>query len=177
MIELVQYVTPDGKLTGETEEKLAAHTAHTRKHLAFSSYIFDDQGRFLVTQRALSKKVWPGVWTNTCCGHPMPGESIEDAIRRRLSYELGITDIQDLTCVIPDYSYETPLFQGVIENEFCPVYIATLSGDLQSNPLEVESYKWLTWQDYTEWLSKEPQLFSYWCKEQAQLIAQHLPQR
>lgn len=172
--ELVQYVHPDGTLTGETEEKYAAHNAHTRKHLAFSSYIFDNQGRFLVTQRASVKKVWPTVWTNTCCGHPMPGEAQEDAIRRRLAYELGITEISDLSCVIPDYSYETPPYRGIVENEYCPVYLGRLVGIVAPNPDEVDAIKLLPWDEYKAWLVKEPGIFSYWCKDQLSRLDAHV---
>ena len=86
--ELIVYVDENGIPTGETAPKLDAHTLNTRLHAAFSCYIFNDQGEFLVTRRALTKKVWPGVWTNSVCGHPGPGESNESAIIRRAKYEL-----------------------------------------------------------------------------------------
>lgn len=166
MVELIQYVDSQGVPTGETEEKLAAHHAHTRRHLAFSLYLFDEEGKFLVTRRALSKKVWPGVWTNSCCGHPAPGESFEAAILRRLRDELGITGITALQCILPDYTYSTPPFGGIVENEFCPVYVARMVGGLEPNPHEVEEYKWLPWREYTSWLAYQPDIFSYWCKDQ-----------
>lgn len=166
MKELIQYVDEQGRLTGETEEKLAAHHAHTRKHLAFSLYLFDRQGRFLVTQRAGVKKVWPNVWTNSCCGHPLPGESMEVAIRRRLMDELGVSEITGLTCVLADYSYITPPCNGIIENELCPVYCAFLGGGIEFNPAEVQNLKWLSWKSYKDWIGREPELFSYWCKDQ-----------
>jgi len=85
--EQIVFVDENGQPNGEVGPKLESHTANTRLHLAFSCYIFrKSDNKFLVTQRALSKKVWPGVWTNSVCGHPAPGEAIEDAIRRRASY-------------------------------------------------------------------------------------------
>ena len=89
--ELIVYVDDQGVPTGETAPKLDAHTNHTRLHAAFSCYIFNDNGQILVTRRALTKKVWPGVWTNSVCGHPGPGEMDDDAIVRRAEYELGMT--------------------------------------------------------------------------------------
>lgn len=169
-MELIQYVDEQGRLTGETEEKLAAHHAHTRRHLAFSIYIFDENGRFLVTRRALSKKVWPGVWTNSCCGHPSPGESIEQAAHRRLKDELGVSEVSDFECILPEYFYTTPSFEGIIENEFCPVHVARYSGKLYPNPDEVVDYRWLEWPEYKDWLTREPDLFSYWCKDQLNSI-------
>lgn len=80
--EQIILVNDQGELIG-TQEKYAAHTSHTPLHLAFSCWVFNQQGQLLMTRRALSKKAWPGVWTNSVCGHPLPGEATEDAIRRR----------------------------------------------------------------------------------------------
>jgi isopentenyl-diphosphate delta-isomerase len=70
--EHVILLNAQGVPTG-TLEKYAAHTADTRLHLAFSSWLFNAKGQLLVTRRALSKKAWPGVWTNSVCGHPQLG--------------------------------------------------------------------------------------------------------
>jgi isopentenyl-diphosphate Delta-isomerase len=165
--EQIVFVTEDGTPNGETGPKLASHTAQTKRHLAFSCYIFrrsDDM--FLMTQRALSKKVWPGVWTNSVCGHPAPGESVEDAIRRRARDELGLTDVQDIQVVVPNYKYTTPPYNGIIENEFCPVYLAYTDAEPQPNPDEVETYKWLDWPAYVWMLQNQPDDMSYWAKDQ-----------
>ncbi len=66
-----------------TLEKYAAHTLNTPLHLAFSCWLFNEDGQLLVTRRSLSKKAWPGVWTNSVCGHPQQGETTEEAIIRR----------------------------------------------------------------------------------------------
>src|SRR5688572_7220641 len=118
MSELIVFVDENGKPTGETGPKLESHTANTILHLAFSCYVFNDQGQFLITQRAHSKKVWPDVWTNSVCGHPGPGEDMVDAIRRRLLYELGMT-VKSFEVVLPNYRYTTPPYNAIIENEFC----------------------------------------------------------
>jgi isopentenyl-diphosphate delta-isomerase len=165
--EQIVFVDEHGKPTGETGPKLASHTADTKRHLAFSCYIFrksDDM--FLATQRALTKKVWPGVWTNSVCGHPAPGESLEDAIRRRAKDELGLADIQNIRCVLPEYTYTTPPYDGIIENEFCPVFVAYTDAELQPNPDEVEAYKWLDWPAFVWMLQNEADSMSYWTKDQ-----------
>jgi len=165
--ELIVFVDEDGRPTGETGPKLESHTDKTRLHLAFSCYIFREvDGKFLVTQRALTKKVWPGVWTNSVCGHPMPGEAIEDAIRRRAKYELGIDQLEGISCVLPDYRYTTPPYNGIIENEFCPVFVAYTDDKPAPNPDEVEAYKWLAWAEYVRMLEQQPDAMSYWAKDQ-----------
>lgn len=150
--------------------KLASHHAHTPLHLAFSCYVFDSGGKLLVSRRALAKKVWPGVWTNSFCGHPAPGESLEDAIRRRGQAELGIDELKDVQCVLPDYRYTTPPFNGIIENEFCPVYVARYDGSVTPNPDEVDSYEFMSWDTFRHELVDRADDYSYWCKEQAPQI-------
>ncbi|HBY5229442.1 TPA: isopentenyl-diphosphate Delta-isomerase [Klebsiella pneumoniae] len=79
-------------------EKYAAHTFDTPLHLAFSCWLFNQQGQLLVTRRSLGKKAWPGVWTNSVCGHPQQGETFEQAVTRRCRFELGV-EISDIAPV------------------------------------------------------------------------------
>ncbi len=149
-----------------TAEKFSSHHANTPLHLAFSCYVFNDKGELLVTQRAHKKKVWPGVWTNSLCGHISPGEETVDAIKRRLDYELGMT-AKDFKVVLPDYRYKTPPFNGIIENEICPVYIAFATSIPIPNPEEVEDLKWMKWSNYKKELETDKEnVYSYWCKDQ-----------
>lgn len=161
------YVDATGQPNGETAPKLKAHHANTRFHLAFSCYIFNKKGELLVTQRAKSKKVWPGVWTNSLCGHPGPDEALEDAINRRATYELGLSRVIELKVMLPTYRYKTPPFNGIIENEFCPVYFARTSQDPKPNKEEVEGWKWMSWSDFvSKAQSDNNNVWSYWCKDQ-----------
>ena len=165
--ELIVFVDEHGKPTGEVGPKLESHNADTKLHLAFSCYVFRrSDNKFLVTQRGLSKKVWPGVWSNSFCGHPAPGEAMEDAIRRRGTFELGLAVLQDIRCVVPKYVYKTPPYNGIVEHEFCPIYIAYVEQEPTPNPDEVEVYEWKTWSEYVRMLSNESDKMSWWCKDQ-----------
>lgn len=169
--ELIVYVDSNGAPTGETAPKLEAHNAHTRLHSAFSCYIFNDQNKLLVTQRALAKKVWPGVWTNSVCGHPLPDESRTDALRRRAEYELGVR-VEDVELILPMYTYKTPPYRGIIEHEFCPVYVAHIASELVPNPEEVEDYQWLNWDEFVRQARADnDDTWSWWCKDQIPKLA------
>lgn len=124
-----------------TLEKYAAHTLNTPLHLAFSCWLFNEDGQLLVTRRSLSKKAWPGVWTNSVCGHPQQGETTEEAIIRRCRFELGV-EITDLTPVYPHFSYRATDPNGIVENEVCPVFAARATSVLQVNSEEVMDYQW-----------------------------------
>lgn len=172
MKEEIVLVDDSGKIVGRAP-KLESHHGQTPLHLGFSCYIFDAQGKFLLTQRALSKKVWPGVWTNTVCGHPAPDEATPDAIRRRLDYELGLSQVDDLQLILPDYRYKTPPFKGVIENEICPVYAGLVTDRPLPNPAEVEDWKWVNWSALLKDVKDDPDKYSYWFKDQLPRLVDH----
>jgi isopentenyl-diphosphate Delta-isomerase len=170
--ELIVLVDERGQPTG-TAEKWSSHHADTPLHLAFSCYVFDAGGAFLVTRRALVKKVWPGVWSNTVCGHPAPGESIPDAIQRRLAYELGMTAC-DIEVVLPDHRYRAPAFQGIVEYELCPVFVAREASAPQPNPVEVEACAWTDWQEFVRRAREDTDdAYSWWCKNQLRELYGH----
>ena len=163
MTEQVVLLDEEGRATG-VADKHAVHHATTPLHLAFSCYVLDESGRLLVTRRALSKATFPGVWTNTCCGHPAPGEAIEDAVARRARQELGIT-LRDLRLVLPAFRYTALMDNGVLENEMCPVFTATSADDVRSDPAEVEEHRWEPWPEFRESVLAGRDVSS-WCREQ-----------
>lgn len=169
MLEQVILVDEDNNQIG-TMPKSDVHTDKTPLHRAFSCYIFNKNGDFLISQRALSKKVWPGVWSNSVCGHPLPGEEMIAAIKRRFKDELGMTAC-NFDLLLPKYRYTSPAYNGIIENEICPVYIAQFVDDSCINPDETEAIRWIKWQDFIkEAESDKTGKFSWWCKDQLKQI-------
>jgi len=166
--EQVVLLDPDGSPIG-TMDKAHVHTADTPLHLAFSCYAFDTEGRMLLTRRSLAKRTWPGVWTNTCCGHPAPGEDLEDAIRRRLRHELGV-EIESLRLVLPEFRYRAVAPDGIVENEVCPVYFAQLRSDPRPAPDEVMEWRWISTSDFLSAAEAVPFVLSPWSVLQARAL-------
>ncbi|NIH84901.1 isopentenyl-diphosphate Delta-isomerase [Amycolatopsis granulosa] len=156
-----------------TAPKSTVHDAHTPLHLAFSCYVFDRSGRVLMTRRAIGKKTWPGVWTNSFCGHPGPGEDMAEAIVRRAQQELGL-EVGGLRTVLPDFRYTATDAGGVVENEFCPVWIAEAASDPLPAPDEVCEWHWAEWGDLVESMSRTPFVFSPWAQLQVPRLAEAL---
>jgi isopentenyl-diphosphate delta-isomerase len=143
--ELIVLLDAGGRAIG-TAPKAPSHHRDTPLHLAFSCYLTDAAGRVLITQRAHGKASFPSVWTNSCCGHPAPGESLRAAVRRRVPDELGF-QAEDLTLVLPEFGYRATAANGVVEHERCPVVRATARGELRLDPEEVAAAEWRTWAD------------------------------
>ena len=162
--ELVVLLDEQGTAVG-TADKATVHHRQTPLHLAFSCYLFDDRDRLLLTRRALTKTTWPGVWTNTCCGHPGPGEDHADAVRRRVRQELGL-EIEDLRLVLPAFRYRAVMPDGVVENEMCPVYAGRASGPLLPDPAEVDDTEWVPWAGLRADVLAGRREISPWCDEQ-----------
>lgn len=167
--EEVVLLTPDGTPCG-VADKATVHGERTPYHLAFSCYAFDSGGRLLVTRRAVAKVTWPGVWTNSCCGHPGPGELPEHAVIRRLAQELGLVP-RDLTLALPGFSYRAS-FGGVEEHELCPVFLCRIDTPPRPDPTEVAEVRWQPWADYAAAALAPDSEISPWSREQvAQLVA------
>jgi len=163
--EFVVLVDDDGNEIG-TAPKAEVHSAETPLHRAFSCHVFDGAGRVLVTRRALTKRAWPGVWTNAFCGHPAPGEGDLDAIDRRARQELGL-EVRDVRVVDPGFRYRATDSAGIVENELCPVYRATAASDIEPDPREVDEWRWMDPADLASIVRLAPHLVSPWLVGQA----------
>ena len=166
--EVVVLLDDAGRAVG-TEPKATVHHTATPLHLAFSCYLFDRKGRLLLTQRALHKPTWPGAWTNSVCGHPAPGEPVEDAVRRRVRAEVGAV-AEDVRLLLPAFRYRAVMPNGVVENEMCPVLVATTSGALDPDPDEVADTAWVDWATFRAEVLDRTRDVSPWCVEQVQQL-------
>jgi isopentenyl-diphosphate delta-isomerase type 1 len=157
-----------GAPVGEAPKSLVHHD-DTPLHLAFSCYVVDPAGRLLVTTRAATKPSFPGVVTNTVCGHPRPGEDLAEAVRRRARSELGV-DVRDLRLVLPDFRYRA-VMNGLVEHELCPVFVGFVDDDhLATDPEEVDDARWVPWPQFRGEVLAGNREVSPWCAEQVPLL-------
>lgn len=148
-----------------TSPKATVHTSDTPLHLGFSCYLVDASGRILVTRRALSKRTWPGVWTNSFCGHPAPEEALELAVRRRARDELNAL-VDTVEARLPDFRYRALDASGTVENEICPVFTARIDGGFVPEAAEVMEWAWVAPETLLASVRSTPFVFSPWLREQ-----------
>jgi isopentenyl-diphosphate delta-isomerase len=168
--ELVVLVNDDGAPIGSAP-KATIHDRDTPLHLAFSCHVSDDEGRLLITRRALTKRTWPGVWTNSFCGHPQPGEDIAEAVLRRARDELGV-ELADVELVLPAFRYRAVDAAGIVEHEICPVYRARAVGRVSPEPDEVMDWRWVDEDQLATAVTAIPFAFSPWLALQLPLLEQ-----
>ncbi|MFE9251373.1 isopentenyl-diphosphate Delta-isomerase [Streptomyces sp. NPDC007088] len=155
---LLELVDESGTTIG-TAEKLAAHQPPGQLHRAFSVFLFDERGRLLIQQRALGKYHSPGVWSNTCCGHPYPGEAPFAAAARRTFEELGASPSLLAEAGTVRYNHPDPA-SGLVEQEFNHLFVGLVPGPLRPDPEEVGDTAFVSAQELKERHEREP--FSAW---------------
>ena len=156
----VILLDPDGSPRG-LAPRATVHSIDTPLHLAFSCHLVREDGAVLLTRRALSKRSWPGVWTNAFCGHPRQGETVEEAISRHAFVELGL-QVRQLRRVLPDFRYRAVDASGVVENEVCPVFTAIPQGEPVPSPEEVMELRWVKADELAELVRLAPWTLSPW---------------
>jgi len=144
-----------------TMEKMEAHL-QGMLHRAFSVLIFNSHGKLLIHRRAYGKYHSEGLWTNTCCSHPLPGETIAEAANRRLKEEMGME-----TTLAPLFSfiYRAELENNLVEHELDHVLIGFTNEQPNVNPEEVCDYKWLAMHEIEEDIERQPNLYTAWFKK------------
>ncbi|MGE0567876.1 MAG: isopentenyl-diphosphate Delta-isomerase [Bacteroidia bacterium] len=159
-MEKVILVNEKDEAIGEME-KLEAHQKGLL-HRAFSVFIFNSKNELLLQRRALDKYHSPGLWTNTCCSHPRPGESILEAANRRLNEEMGIaTNLEHKGSFI----YKAEFDNGLTEHELDHIVIGCFNEDPNINPEEVDSFKWLDLESVKTDLEQNPHNYTVWFRE------------
>ncbi|MDA0728472.1 MAG: isopentenyl-diphosphate Delta-isomerase [Bacteroidetes bacterium] len=157
MTEYVILVDPEDRPLG-TMEKMEAHRKGVL-HRAFSVFVFNSQGELLLHRRALDKYHSGGLWTNTCCSHPRPEESIVDAAQRRLVEEMG------MNCHLePRFSfvYRADLDHGMIEHELDHVLVGYSDVPPEPNASEVCETKYMPVDEVVNDMAKHPDRYTAW---------------
>jgi len=157
MVEMVILVDKEDRPLG-TQEKLAAHLIPQR-HRAFSVFIFNEKGETLIQLRAHGKYHSPGLWANSCCGHPRPSEEVNEAACRRLREELGFScPLSFLTPVC----YTLKLEKDLWELEYTHVFKGSYEGPIEANPDEVCEIKWISPEDLKAHVLSHPEQYARW---------------
>lgn len=155
---MVILVDEHDKAIGEME-KMQAHRLGLL-HRAFSVFILNNKGQILLQQRAFSKYHSGGLWTNTCCSHPFPGEEIRQAAERRLQEEMGIGNVSLIHS--GSFIYKADLDQGLIEHEFDHVFYGYCDNDPVLNREEAEAFRWINPGELRRELNDNPEQFTVW---------------
>ena len=143
-----------------TMEKMEVHQK-ALLHRAFSIFVFNDKGEILLHRRALKKYHSGGLWTNTCCSHPRPGEETLAAAENRLQEEMGFnTDLKKAF----DFIYKAPFDNGLTEYEFDHVFIGNYTGKINCNPDEASDYCFKSIEEIKESMKSHPHKYTAWFK-------------
>lgn len=157
---LVVLVDSDDNEVGQLA-KLDAHLAPGHLHRAFSVFATDRDGRLLMQRRAATKYHFGGLWTNTCCSHPLPGEQVVDAAVRRTREEFGLVLGQARS--VGAFTYRAvDAESGLVEHEYDTVVSGTVEGDPSPNPGEIDEFRWIDRASLDRWLVSEPDRFTPW---------------
>lgn len=157
MEEFVILVDQEDRQTG-VMEKIQAHR-EAMLHRAFSVFVFNSRGELMLQQRALSKYHSPGLWTNTCCSHPRPGEETEAAAHRRMVEEMGFD------CKLEKvfhFTYKAPFDNELTEYEVDHVFVGISDEMPDINPEEVESFRFDTLENIETQMQSDPEQFTVW---------------
>lgn len=152
--------------------KAACHDGDGRLHRAFSVFLFNSRGEVLMQKRAPGKRLWPAYWSNSCCSHPRRGESMENAVRRRVQQELGLNGgaVGNLRFI---YKFEYHARFGSLgsEYELCSVYIARTSQEPVVNSMEIDDLAWVSRDALSQRLTRQPEEHTPWLQlEWAELL-------
>lgn len=144
-----------------TEEKMKAHR-EGKLHRAFSIFVFNSDGELLLQKRAPDKYHSGGLWTNTCCSHPTPGEEMTSTVHRRLEEEMGFD------CELKKafhFIYRAELTNGLVEHEYDHVFSGIYDGKVRPNPKEVMDFRWVDLNALEKDLAAHPEVYTPWLRD------------
>ena len=142
-------------------DKASAHSGQGILHRAFSLFVFNAAGELLLQQRASGKRLWPGFWSNTCCSHPRRGETMENAIHRRLDEELG------MQCEFQfqfKFQYQAQFDEEGAEHELCWVYAGRSDAEPVANANEIAGLRYVSPDALDREIAAQPEMFTPWFK-------------
>lgn len=154
-----------------TASKMAAHRGSGMLHRAFSVYVFDSSQRLLIQRRSSTKYHFGGVWANTCCSHPRPGEAVMDAAHRRLNEEMGFD------CPLEhrfSFVYHAVSPNGLVEHELDHVFTGAHLGSISPNQSEVDAWKWIDQSAVLREIEEKPSDFAPWFRTAAPRVFSEL---
>jgi isopentenyl-diphosphate delta-isomerase len=159
MVEYIIAVDEFDKEIGLIE-KLEAHHKGVL-HRAFSILVFNHKNQLLLQKRSIKKYHSPGLWTNTCCSHPKYGETLQNAVYRRLKEEMGFTcELKEIFSFV----YKVELEDNLFENEYDHVFIGRYDGEIAANEDEVDDFKWVDIDEVKNDSANKPEQYTYWFK-------------
>ncbi|WP_230939415.1 isopentenyl-diphosphate Delta-isomerase [Burkholderia diffusa] len=139
-------------------------------HRAFSIFVFNAAGNLLLQRRATGKYHSGGLWTNTCCGHPRPGETLAHATRRRLDEEMGfVCELRQVDTL----QYRASLANGLVEHEWVHIHAGRFDGPVMPDPAEAEDWRWIEMPALLRWLDREPRAFTVWFRHMVERAGIH----
>jgi len=159
-MEYLILVDNNDNQTGR-EEKVKCHLPEGKLHRAFTILLFDREGRLLLTQRSMSKMLWPGDWDGTVASHPKQSETYVSSAERRLPEELGLTCKLDY---LFKFEYHVPYKDIGSENEVCGTLIGTVDDPSKIKLVEdeISAVKWVTLDQLLSEIEKSPEMFCPW---------------
>lgn len=159
MKKLVLVNEKDEQIGSSTKEK--CHQGKGILHRAFSAYIFNAKNQLLIQQRSKFKKLWPLYWSNSCCSHPLEGDTYEKIAEKRLKEELGFTCKLRL---VDKFQYQAEYKDVGSENELCAVLIGEYNGQVMPNPEEAADFKWVDINELKKDVAENPGKYTPWFK-------------
>jgi len=169
MAEQVILVDKNDNQIG-TEEKIQAHK-DAKLHRCFSIQIINSKGEFMLQLRGRDKYHCGGLWTNTCCSHPRPGEDTTDAAHRRLQEEMGFDcELEGIDLFI----YKKKFDNGLTEHEYDHLFVGQYDGEPRINPEEADDWKWISLDELREGVALNPDKYTYWSKIAFVKVAEYL---